>query len=263
MRKLLCSLAVVLLSAFPLAAETIEALDARLTKELQAIDPEATTLWTKANAARAAGKSEEAVRLYEQVYTRVPAFDHAVRRQAAEENSLGRHAEAVDHARAALALNRSAMNLAALARILVELTNGGTTVSPAEAAEAKALANEAVQLAPNDEEVHAARASVAVTTEDTMSLRDSVTQLERLAPNSVETHYFAFFANANEGKFTAAQASLDRARALGLPPEIYATLLGQLHAAMPFYVRWWKPVAIGLAIWFGCFALLLGAGVLL
>jgi Zn-dependent protease with chaperone function len=40
-------------------------------------------------------------------------------------------------------------------------------------------------------------------------------------------------------------------------------MLGQLNSITPFYVRWWKPAAIAMAIWFACFALLLGAGVIL
>ena len=261
MRKLLVSVAVVVLSASPLAAESVEALDIRLTSELRAIDPAAATLWTQANAARAAGKAEEAAGLYSQVHARVPSFDHALRRLASEESSLGRRAPALEHARAALAANRSVMNLGALARILVEVKNGSP--SSEEANEARDLSQEAVKLAPNDDSAYYARATVALATGDPAGLRDAVTQLERIAPNEGQTHVFAFYASANEGHYSAARASLDRAAALGLPAGGYDELLGQLNSVTPFYVRWWKPVAIALAIWFACFALLLGAGVIL
>jgi Zn-dependent protease with chaperone function len=260
-RKLLVSVAVVLLCVLPLAAESVEALDARLTNELRAIDPTAATLWTQANAARMAGKAEEAAGLYAEVHARVASFDHALRRLAFEENTLGLRAPALDHARAALAANRSAMNLGALGRILVQVPNG--TASNDEANEAKALTQEAVNLAPEDEAAHHARAEVAIATEDMVALRDAVTRLERLAPNELQTHVFAFYASANEREFGAARASLDRASILGLPAESYNMMLGQLNSITPFYVRWWKPVTIALAVWFVCFALLLGAGVIL
>jgi Zn-dependent protease with chaperone function len=259
-RKLLVRVAVVVLCASPLAAESVDALDVRLTNELRAIDPIAATLWTKANAARQAGKAEEAAGLYAEVHARVPSFDHALRRLAFEENTLGRRAPAPDHARAALAANHSAMNLSALGRILVEPK---AAASDDEANEAKALTQEAVTLAPDDEAVYHARAEVAMATEDMVALRDAVTRLERLAPNDVQTHVFAFYASANEHEYAAARASLDRASTFGLAPESYTLMLGQLNSVTPFYVRWWKPVVTALAIWFGCFALLLGAGVIL
>jgi len=260
-RKLLVGVAVVVSCASPLAAESVEALDARLTDELRVIDPVAATRWTQANGARAAGQAGEAARLYAEVHARVPSFDHALRRLAFEENTLGRRAPALEHARAALAANRSAMNLSALARILVEVPNG--TASNDEVTEAKALTQEAVQLAPDDEAAYYARAQVALATEDVAALRDAVTRLERIAPNDMQTHVFAFYASANEHEYAAARASLDRASTLGLPAEGYATMLGQLNSITPFHVRWWKPVTIALAIWFACFALLLGAGVIL
>ena len=119
MRKLFVSVAVVVLFAVPLLAESIQEYDARVTNELRAKDPVAAEIWTRANAARDAGKAEESIALYRDVIARVPSFDHALRRMAYQENMLGRHADAITHARAALAADRSSANLGALARILV------------------------------------------------------------------------------------------------------------------------------------------------
>ena len=261
MRKLLVSLAVFVFCAAPLLAEPIDAFDARVTNELRALDPGAVEIWTQANAARGAGKTEEAVKLFAAVHARVPSFDHALRRLAYEEHALGRRADAIAHGRAALALNRSVYNLSSLGRILVEGPAG--VASSAEMVEARRLVDEAVQLQPLEASAHSARAAVALSIGDMATLRESVTVLERLEPNDMGTHVMAFYASANEGDFGAARASLDRAKALGLPQDAYDGMLGQLNTITPFYVRWWKPVTIALAIWFGCFALLLGAGILL
>jgi Zn-dependent protease with chaperone function len=261
MRKLFVSFAVVVLCVSPLAAETMQEFDVRLTNELRALDPAAAVMWTQANAARDTGKNEEAAKLYAAVHARVPSFDHALRRLAALEAALGRRADALAHARQALAANRSAYNLGTLARVLVEVGEG--TATRVEVSEAQQLALEAVGNYPNESSAYDALAAVSLAVQDIRTLRKAVTQLERLEPNEVNTHVMAFYASANEGEFSAARASLDRAKALGLPQEPYDALVGQLDSAMPFYVRWWKPVTIALAIWFGCFALLLGAGVVL
>jgi Zn-dependent protease with chaperone function len=261
MRKLFVSLAVVVLWVFPLAAETVQEMDARLTKELRAVNPAAAEIWTRANAAREANQTEQAVKLYAEVYALVPAFDHALRRLAFEEHSLGRRADALTHARAALAANRSSYNLQALARILAEVPGSIPTFE--EKTEARELADEAVSLAPNEPVAHGARATVALAEQDVVRLRDAVTALERLDPENLGTHVFAFYASAMEGEYSAARASLERAKALGLPQKPYDQMLDGLNSSMPFYVRWWKPVTITLAVWFGCFALLLGAGVVL
>ena len=99
MRKL--SLAITLLIAMPLAAETLEQFDKKLETELRAMDPGAVAIWLNANIARAANHHQEAVRLYAEVYKRVPKFVHALRRQAGEEMELGQKIQAHDHARQA------------------------------------------------------------------------------------------------------------------------------------------------------------------
>jgi Zn-dependent protease with chaperone function len=261
MRKLALCFAVAVLSVTSLAAESIDAFDVRVVNELRAADPGAVEIWTRANAARDAGKAEEAVRLYAEVLARVPSFDHALRRMAFVEGALGRRADALAHAREALALSRSAENLGTLGRLLAEVPNG--TASTEEIAEARQLVDEAVQLKPDDGSSHAARAHVALATEDPATLRAEVRRLQESEPNEVGTQVLEFFASANEGRFTAARDALERAKELGLPQDAYDTLLAQWKSIAPFYVRWWKPVVLALALWFGCFALLLGAGVLL
>jgi Zn-dependent protease with chaperone function len=260
-RALLVRLAVVVSFALPLFAESASEIDSRLANELRGVDPVAADLWNKANAARYGGQAEEAATLYAQVYERVPSFHHALRRLAYQESTLGRRAQAIAHGRAALAVTRSAENLGAMARILIEVAEG--TASEAETTEARALASEAVQRFPNESSGHEARALVALQSEDIAGLRDSVDRLLVLEPNEVSTHVFAFYASTNEQKYGAARASLDRARELGLPKQAYAGMLAQLNSVTPWYVRWWKPAAITLGIWFACFALLLGAGVIL
>src|SRR5947208_3055502 len=108
----------------PLAAETLEQFDKKLETELRAMDPVAVAIWLNANTARAANHHQEAVRLYAEVYKRVPKFVHALRRQAGEEMELGQKIQAHDHARQALAQDRSTENLATMALMLIRGTRG-------------------------------------------------------------------------------------------------------------------------------------------
>jgi Zn-dependent protease with chaperone function len=258
--RTLVMLAVAVLLSFSLAAETLQQFDARVEAELRASDPVAAALWSRANAARMADRHEEAAGLYADLHLRVPESAHALRRLSYEENRLGQRAVALQHAREALAMERSAENMTNLADILVP---DDTTASSLELMEAKGLAIAAAELKPDDPFPQAMRARVALAMEDADTLRESTERLEALEPNEANTHVLRFYSLASDGKFSAARASLERAAALGLPKAQYDVMSAQLEAAEPFYVRWWKPVAIGLAVWFGGFALLLGAGALL
>lgn len=258
--RTLVTLAVAVLLSFSLAAETLQQFDARIEAELRASDPVAASLWTRANAARMANRTEEAAGLYAELHQRVPQSAHALRRLSNEENNLGQRNVALQHARQALAMDRSAENMSNLAGILVP---NDTTATSMELMEAKGLAIAAAQLKPNDPFPQAMRARVALAMEDAEMLRDATERLETLEPNEVNTHVLRFYSLASDGKFSDAQASLDRAAALGLPKEQYDTMRGQLESAEPFYMRWWKPVAIAMAVWFGGFAILLAAGALL
>jgi len=250
--------AVLLLSlSFSLFAEPIEQFDAKLDAEL-ANHPTILAVWKQANAARAAGRHEEAIALYAQVAQRMPSFDHALRRQAGEELQLKQRDAALLHARQALTIQHSTYNLSMLA---IALSIGEP--KPEEIEEAKSLANEAVAVAPNESIAYSALAQVAATSQDIELLRTASQKLDVLAPNEPETHTIHAMVAATDGEWDAAQASLDRARALGLPEESYTGLRDSFRSAMPFYVRWWKAVAGMLAIWFGGFALLLLAGAIL
>lgn len=259
MRTLVMLVVAVALS-FSLAAETLQQFDARVEAELKATDPVAASLWARGNQARMAGRTEEAAGFYAELNQRVPESSHALLRLSGAESELGQRDVALQHARQALAIERSAENMAHLAAILVP---DDTTASSMELMEAKGLAAAASELKPDDAFPHEMRARVALAMEDAATLREATERLETLEPNEAGTHVLRFYSLASDGKFSAARASLDRAAALGLPKKQYDVMSAQLDAAQPFYMRWWKPVAIAMAIWFGGFALLLGAGALL
>lgn len=262
MRKVLGTLlAVALCTAISLSAETYKEFDTRIEKQLTELDPAAVETWRAANLAREAGKHDEALRLYADVFQRVPQFDHALRRQAGEEIILDRRDAAIAHARQALNLDRSAENLATLAAALIITTKGAPPAKDLQ--EGKALADEAVRMKPNDSYTHGVLAQAAIVSNDFEGLKRETGRLEVLAPREVNTQMMRVTVAASEGEWSTAFDALDRARQLGLPANEYSDVKKSLESAMPIYLRWWRPSALALAAWFGGFAVLLLVGAIL
>ncbi|HSP36035.1 MAG TPA: M48 family metallopeptidase, partial [Thermoanaerobaculia bacterium] len=208
--------------------------------------------------ARAAQKHDEAARLYAEVAAQVPQFDHALRRQAAEEMFLGRKELAITHAKQALSIDRSAENLATLAAALIS-----SKPTPDQLQDGKHLANESAKMKPNEPFVHSVLAQAAIDSDDLDALRRETLRLEMLAPNEVETQMCRVTLAAADGAWSGALEALEKAHKLGLSDADYNDMKQKLHSAMPFYLRWGKPVALSVGVWFGGFAVLLLAGAIL
>jgi Zn-dependent protease with chaperone function len=259
MRKVLGTLLAFV--ALSLSAETLEQFDAKLLDELTALDPGAVDIWNHANAARAAEQHEVAVKLYADVYQRVPKFVHALRRQAGEELALGQRDLALQHSREAVEIERSAENLARLAESLITVKDGKP--ASADLIEAKRLATESVKKKPNDGYPHSVLAQVAMYSDDFETFKRETERLEVLEPKAMQTHMARVSVAASEGDWSEAFAALERAHKFGLPDAEYKRIRKNLESDVPLYVRWRKPAMLALAIWFGGFALLLLAGAVL
>src|SRR5688572_13169960 len=247
--------------AATLTAETLKEFDRKLEQELGAFNPSVLETWRKANALRETEDHEAAAALYAEVFKQAPSFVHALRRQAGEEMELGYRDLSLQHAREAVALERTSQNLAMLAASLVTVKNG--KASQAEMDEALKLAYEAERLNPNDSFPAQVLAQIAIETNDLNSLRTQAAKLERVAPEEPGTHLLRMSVAATDGSWSEARAALDRARDAGLPVNAYKTMKAGLESATPFYVRWFRPAVTGLAMWAGGFAMLLIAGAVL
>jgi tetratricopeptide (TPR) repeat protein len=225
MRKRLAVVAVLLSLCGSLIAETRSEFEARLTRELAAKDPQAVPLWEQANAARTAGRSDDAIRLYDQVYSRVPSFVHALRRQSGVEMRAGRKEDAVAHARKAVAQERSSANLSSLAMILSEASD-----NPSEAA---AVAREAIALDASDRYALYALAEAANKLQDLEMLREATIRLETVDAKNPQTYLYRMAVSVNEGDWEAAQTALARAKTLGLAPEDYTANREWIASTMP------------------------------
>lgn len=257
MRKLVTLFVLVLLfSSVAAFAETAEEFDGRILQELQSIDPGAVPAWKAANAARDAGRFEEAAAKYAEVARRAPTFFHALRRQAGVELRMGKRDLALTHARQAITISRTPENVAVLADVIVN----GDNLPPEQISEGLALAKEAAAMQPNGHYEHATLAVAAIVANDVDQLNRAVETMLRIDAKNPATHFYHHVALASAGKFDEAQQALDQARMTGLPEEAYVSMSRALADARPFYLRWWKPVAIAFALWAVAFAALLGVG---
>jgi Zn-dependent protease with chaperone function len=231
-------------------------------RELLAIDPDAEASLRAADDARSREDHRAAADLYARTLEKVPTFVHALRRQAFEEMELGDRPKAFGLFRQAIALDRSADNLAAFAAALVWRTQQSTPSSE-DLALALTHAREALALAPDSVFVLTSCAQVALANSDRDLLGASVAGLLRVEPDSVNTLYFQTIAIASLGKFNAAEASLERAHAAGLPDDAYRSLRASINNARPLGPRLARWGAIAAGIWLACAVVLLMIGSIL
>ena len=140
---LLVSLLSLVAPASVAAQPTRAALEARIDAELRAQSPEAADLFAGTDALLERGDTRGAEQALERVERLVPSSSHPVGLRAA---ILDDDVEAIRLHRRAVEMERSAVNVAALARALAGLERG----TEAEMAEAERLAAEARALAPTE-----------------------------------------------------------------------------------------------------------------
>jgi Zn-dependent protease with chaperone function len=247
-------------SATPSPAETPspadEAFDRKIQDELAALDPDAVPIMKEADRASFARDLEAAARGYQEVLLRVPTFVHATRRLCGIEVARGRGLELC---RRALELADTPENHAAMAMALV----ASKDPSLGEIHEAQLHARTAVAKAPNDPNAYRASCVVASASRSAIDLSLCSAALVRLEGQDPFSHFYAAMSAGAEGRLDDAEASLERARALGLPEPIYTDVHARLEAARPvgpIYFRWgWMT----LAGWFAIFGVLFLAGTLL
>jgi Zn-dependent protease with chaperone function len=149
--------------------------DARYTRDLRALAPDAVPLFERANRARDAEDHAGAARLYAEVLDKAPAFAHARRRLCVELIETGKVDEGLGHCRKA-AEDGSTDNLAGLAVALTHPKASNET----RLREAHAVAGRAAEAGPNDFFGWRALAQVAMAQNDPDSLARAAARLAQL-----------------------------------------------------------------------------------
>jgi Zn-dependent protease with chaperone function len=244
------------------SAETVDQFSARVTSELYAKNAAAADVFKQADLARDGKQWAEAERLYRQVRALEPGFVHATRRLCHVVAAQGRRDEALSLCREAMASVASPENRSQLLAVLVDKKEG-SPLTGAELSEAWAHANELLNH-PQPEWVWLPSAcQAAAARQDVVLLRRCVERLESLAPSEAVTHYFRWMLAASEGDFAAAHAALERARSVGLPQDVYATLKAETERARPLHQKVAPVAGVVVAVWAAGMLLLFAAGFVL
>jgi Zn-dependent protease with chaperone function len=259
------SLLVFALSSRAGAADDDRAFEAALAAQLQAIDPEAVPLFAQANEARDKGDLDRAAQLYRDVGARAAGkgFSAATRRLAMIRSHQGARAEAIDLSREALRTEDSAENRSALAQALSSTRPGEERPSTSDLDEAQRHVDVAISKKPDGVEVRMTSCGIAIRRNRFPDLESCAKVLQRIAPDRAETHIYVSMVAAGTGRFDDAFASLDRARALGMPQEAYDDLRNSYRSAMPVHERYGPTALYVLAGWIAGLVVLLGIGMLL
>jgi hypothetical protein len=182
-------------SAAPPAAR-ISARDAvfeeKITRELEAMAPDAVPIFKDATAALDANDPAKAAALYARVIELAPNFTHAKRRECSALDDDGKRTAALPFCRAALAQERSPENEAALASVL--LSTEGEKASASDAQEAKRLAEAATAAKPDEPYVWSVLFRAGMATEDRATMRRASERLVAIAPDDVGTQIIAVLA---------------------------------------------------------------------
>lgn len=191
-----------------------------ILQRLKAISPASVETFRAATDALDKKDYKESARLYQQVLTKAPEFDPALRRMGDSLVELGRVDEGMVLLEKAVAKNGSAENLITLAQFLA-YPGEGRTASKANKERALSLAKRASQAAGGDKDPSYVFlvAQLAVDLERIDDFRAVMPVIDREYPDLMPTHYFNAVLAATNDDWAKAEAEIKKAQALGFPPD--------------------------------------------
>lgn len=261
------------LCMFALAAlaeeESIEAYDARIRAELEAIAPGTVETFDAANAAREGGDWAAAAEGYAAVVTEAPTYVHAVRRLCGVQVRLGDRADAIANCRRAVGMDALAENRVALASALVERADeSAPPPSLEEIGEATRLVDDALAERPEMRFAHYVSCRIAFDREDLERLGHCSAALRRLEPDAPLGWYAGAVHSLSMGETNTARELAAGAEARGVPREALAGMIASIddleyeQQGGIFGVAWsWAKIVV--PAWLGGFAVLIALGFVL
>jgi Zn-dependent protease with chaperone function len=229
--------------------------EAAYARELAAIDPQLADAFRDATAALDAGRVPEARKDFEAIVARAPEHAASLRRLSYCLHQLGEIDPSIDVARRARAAAPGPFGDYALASALMAKKD-----DPQAREEAGVLGEKLLQGSP-DEELAAMAAQIAMERSNLAELGRAVDVLERVAPNGLAAGWMGAIYHASQGDFEAADASLAKAVAAGLPPEAAADFREKSglsrHAT---FGRVARGAGVGFAAWLLGFAVIFVVG---
>ena len=250
----------VAVGAGPASSSSRDSVNAQAIRELSGRNANAESCFVAAIAAEERGDPQTAASLYHRVGTLVPGHVVSMRREGGALVMMGQRLKGLALIQSATARLRNVDNLHALASALIWYPNGPGP-SPEELEFAAGHARAALEMEPTDPAVGFLVCRIAFDRRDLEDLSRGVSALERSAPDSTMTHFYAFVAHNAAGRRKEAVHSLERAHALGLSDEDYELLRRNIQGAGRHALL--VASAWGGGVWLGLFGLLLVAGLAL
>ncbi|HEX8292092.1 MAG TPA: M48 family metallopeptidase, partial [Pyrinomonadaceae bacterium] len=213
----------------------------KIWQQLQAVAPQSLETFKRATEALDSNDYGEAARLYGEVTKAAPQFTPALRRAGLALAQSGKRGEGLPLLEQAATLERSPENFVSLAQVL-GFSADGREPPKAERERALALAVEADRMSSSaDSSYPALVAQLALELEREAPFRKAVGTLEQKFPGDLATHYYGAVNAAMNEDWLKAEAEIEKAQALGLPPEAAAQFLDsgvRSRARVWRYVHW-------------------------
>ncbi len=198
-------------------------LEKRFRAEVAVASAEAAAAYDEGNAARDAGRMDEAVAAYRKAVELAPRVDHPHRRLCWALAFTARFDDAVRACEDALKLApTSPYDKSALASVLI-MRNAANDLG-----RASDLAREAAEAAPDDIAINQAWCSIALQINNPLALATCSERLLVLDPNSIAANVYGAVVAMGVGDIDEARRLLLRAKEVGLPPEIFEGMSAEL-----------------------------------
>jgi Zn-dependent protease with chaperone function len=244
------------------------AFEQRARGELATVSEEAAKAFDEANAARDAGRYDDAATAYRRVVAAAPNVDHGHRRLCGVLSFANKHDEAVTECRRALELApASIFDKSALAAALAQRKN------PGDIDQATALARESAHDPDADANVVQTWCQVMILARQDAEVTECADRLIALAPDALLANLLGAVTAATRGDFELAHQRLEKAHRLGLPDDRYEDLRSKMAederraderrnsiAGVPIPMTFLSVVLWIMVVWLGGMVLLLGAG---
>jgi len=202
--------------------------EARMRADVAAVSAEAATAWDQANAARDAQNATEAIAGYRKVVALAPNVDHPHRRLCGV-LALSDLEAGIKECEAALSLAPSSpYNKSRLAAVLL------TRRKPADLPRASELARAAAEALPDDVDTLKLDCRArGMSGDNGDDLSACLERVLALAPNDMESNYLAAATAGMRQDYKWASIYLERAKANGLSPALYAKFREKLDGVRP------------------------------
>lgn len=258
-RNIFVAAALLALVALPGVSQTIQRnmkKEAMIWEQLKVIAPGSLEDFKAATTAMDSERYDEAVRLYQAVFKKAPNFDVVMRRLGMCLARQGKGDEGLALIEKAVAANRSADNVSALAQYLAYPSDSKQGTAE-QKTRAFALIKEAIAMPKEDDDGYnyILLAQLALEQQDVQTFRRATTKLAS-HPELMVTHYFAAILAANDEEWLTAEREIKKAESMGLPHEVAQAFLDSgVHTRASAY-RYLIYASVLVGIWIAGLGLL-------